>query len=86
MWRLLSVEKWQRRLRTTKKRRRRCSRGEEGKSHPRKATWSGEGKRRVEFVALVLWTFVGVSCCVQPLLPSFLSGKWRGINLAEPTG
>ena len=30
------VEKWQRELRTTKKRRRRCSRVEEGKSHPKR--------------------------------------------------
>ena len=50
MWRLLSVEKWQRGLRTTKKRRKRCRRGEEGKSHQRRRP----GAERVKG-ALDLW-------------------------------
>ena len=46
-WRLLSAARWQRRLRTTKKRRRRCRREGTSKSHQRSYRGRGEAKRRV---------------------------------------
>ena len=77
-WRLLSAEKWQRGLRTTKKRRKRCKSGEAGKNHSRRRPWTERVRSVLGFVAFVLWTLSVFSCCLLPL--SFIyERKMEGI-------
>ena len=79
-WRLLSAARWQRRLRTTKKRRRRCRREETSKSHQRSCRGREEAKRRVGICVVGTLDLVGVFLLCVATFTLFSDRKREGIQ------